>query len=531
MNMTASLFNLNIDITSTTVLPIVVGLLVVLFFVYYIKVVQPKRCTTQWIDDELETRTFTLLSKRFPMNSKDIAPLVIITVVFLFLAVFNLGSTNHVDVLAEIDEVAIERAEGRFVPRSHMDSLYFDEIFFVRTAAEHIQNLNPFENTHPPLGKLLISASISTIGESPFGWRLFGAISGVIMLVIMYLLLKNMFGKTIVATCGTLLLGFDFMRFVQTRLGTVDTFTVLFIFISFYFMYRYITTDRDAPFSKSLLPLALSGIFFGLSFAVKWTGFYAGAGLLIIYVVRLWQLGMHYKNTKKSGFAEYLTKTLMFSMLFFVIIPVIVYYLSYIPYGTARGMSLAGGMLFSADFFNLVWSNQVHMFMYHSYYVLGAEHPFSSTWWQWILNIRPILYVRGHSGELQAVFGAFGNPVVWWGGFLAIIAMIVKVFTHRDGKAFFILVGYFAQLLPWVAVTRILFIYHYFPSSLFIVIALAHMFNTIKERREGSGTAIICGFTGLAGAVFLMFYPMISGIYMPAWYFNNFIRWFTTWPF
>ena len=43
----------------------------------------------------------------------------------------------------------------------------------------------------------------------------------------------------------------------------------------------------------------------------------------------------------------------------------------------------------------------------------------------------------------------------------------------RDRTALFILVGYLAQLLPWVFVTRVVFEYHYFPSSVFLVLALA----------------------------------------------------------
>jgi len=513
------------------ILPFVVGLLVVLFAAYYVKILLPKRCTTQWIEDEVDRGKLTFLNKRFSMSKKDIIPLILITLIFLFLAVYNLGDTAHLDVMDEIQQRYAEEAEtGRIALRPHMTNMYFDEGIFVRTAVEHIENLNPREFSHPPLGKLIISTSILTAGESPFGWRLFGAISGVLMLIVMYILLKNMFGKTIIATCGTLLFGFDFMRFVQTRLGTVDTFLILFILLSFFFMYRYITTDRDASFRKSLLPLALSGIFFGLSASVKWIGFYAGAGLLIIYVIRLCQLGLYYKSSKKSGFANYLIKTLLFSTLFFVIIPAIAYYLSYIPYGTARGMRVANGMLWNPYFFNIVWDNQIFMFTFHSQ--LTAGHPFSSVWWQWILNIRPILYVSHSYDGLRAAFGAFGNPVVWWGGFLAMMVMAVRVFAHRDGKALFILIGYLVQLLPWIPITRVLFIYHYFPSSLFIIMALAHMFNTIRERRASfSRTAVICGFTALAGIIFVLFYPMISGMYMPEWYFSNFVRWFPTWPF
>ena len=521
MGLTEFISNIHIDLTPVTIFPFVTVIYLFVFFLYYIRVVQPKRETSEWIDIEVDEGKLNFFARCHPMRKKDIAPLLTIMVVFLFLAVINLGDTNTVNVLNEIETPAENR--------THMSNLYFDEIYHVRTAVEHIENVNPFEITHPPLGKEIIAASILTFGMSPLGWRLFGAVCGVLMLAVMYVFIKNMFGRTIVATCGTLLLGFDFMRFVQTRIATIDTYAVFFILLAFFFMYRHITTDVDAKISKSLAPLALSGFFFGLSFAVKWIGFYAGAGLLIIYVIRLVQLGFYYSATQKRDFGVYVAKTLLFSMLFFVFIPATVYYLTYIPYGLARGMSIGGGMLWDIEFFSLVWSNQVLMFEYHS--LLVAEHPFSSVWWQWILNTRPILYVNGFIGTTRATFGAFGNPVIWWGGFLAMIVMAVRVFTHRDGKALFILIGYLAQLLPWVAVTRIVFIYHYFPSTLFLVLALAHLFNTIMDRKKRNRSVVVTGYTSVAGVVFAIFYPALSGVYLPNWYYDYLIKWFGTWPF
>ena len=503
------------------IFPVFTILFIIGFFIYYIMIIQPKKDKPGEEQEEPNKKSLTFLVRRHPLKRRDVEPIVMITVVFLFLAIFNLGGTNTIDVTHEI-QFPTEN-------RTHLNNLYFDEVYFVRTAVEHIENHNPYETSHPPLGKEIIAASILTFGMTPMGWRLFGALFGVIMIVVMYIFIKNMFGRTVIATCGALLLGFDFMRFVQTRIATIDSYSVCFILLAFFFMYRHITTDVNAPFRKSLAPLAFSGIFFGLSFAVKWIGFYAGFGLYIIYVIRLVQLSHHYSKTKKPGFDLYLLKTLLFSVLFFGIIPAVVYYLTYIPYGLARGMTLNGGMLWDPEFFKVFWNNQIAMFRYHSQ--LDAVHPFSSIWWQWILNIRPILYVNNAFGDARAKFGAFGNPVLWWGGFVAMIIMAVRIFTHRDGKALFIVIGYVTQLLPWVAVTRIVFTYHYFPSTLFLVLALAHIFNTIIEHRKRAGPKYIYAYTSVTGAVFAMFFPSLAGLYMPAWYFSSFVRWFNTWPF
>ena len=513
--------------TPVMVFPVIVILFLIIFFIRYFKALQPQSSTAEWIKMIISKDILTFFNRRHPMEKRDIAPLTIITLVFLVLSLFNLGSTNTIDVPGEI-EIMME-THSLSPGSNHYNNMYFDEIYFVRTAVEHIESQPPYEISHPPLGKEIIAASILAIGMSPFGWRLAGAMCGILMLVVLYIFIKNMFGKTVIATCGTLLLGFDFMRFVQTRIATIDSFVVLFILLSFFFMYRHITTNIDAPFKKSLAPLALSGLFFGLSFATKWIGFYAGAGLLIIYVIRLSQLGYYYSLFKKRGFGLYLTKTLLFSLLFFVIIPAIIYYITYIPYGLARGMAPGIDMLFREDYFELVRSNQVIMFTYHSR--LTAEHPFSSVWWQWILNTSPILYVNSYVDNSRATFGAFGNPVVWWGGFVAMIAMVVRIFTHRDGKSLFILIGFLSQLLPWVLVSRILFAYHYFPSTIFIVLALSHVFNTMIERQKRAGKAAVYTYTTVSGVVFALFYPALSGIFMPSLYYSNIIKWLNTWPF
>jgi dolichyl-phosphate-mannose--protein O-mannosyl transferase len=219
-------------------------------------------------------------------------------------------------------------------------------------------------------------------------------------------------------------------------------------------------------------------------------------------------------------------------VLFFVIVPAVVYYLSYIPYGLAEGMTLDMGMLINPEFFRIVWDNQVLMFDYHSRLVLDAVHPYSSFWWQWVLNTRPILYYSSSHDGLRSSFAAFGNPIVWWGGFAAMIAVAVRMVRSRDAKAMFILIGFLSQLLPWIPITRILFIYHYFPSTLFLVLATALVFNTILDSGKGMMKQAVYGYTAIAGVLFIKFYPGLTGLPVPAWYFQNLLRWMPqSWPF
>jgi dolichyl-phosphate-mannose-protein mannosyltransferase len=134
----------------------------------------------------------------------------------------------------------------------YMNSSYFDEVYHARTALENIQGIYPYEVSHPPLGKIIISLGIRMFGVTPFGWRFMGTLFGVLMLPAMYVFLKKLFGGTAVPACGTTIFAFDFMHFVQTRIATIDTYAVFFIILMYMFMYLYVTSDRQKY-------LALSG--------------------------------------------------------------------------------------------------------------------------------------------------------------------------------------------------------------------------------------------------------------------------------
>ena len=426
------------------------------------------------------------------------------------------------------DEQSLVPAES-----TYLNSTYFDEIYHARTAYEHIRNMEPYEVSHPPLGKLIIAAGIEMFGMTPFGWRFMGTLFGVAMLAILYIFIKNMFGKTAVAACGTLLFAFDFMHFTQTRISTIDTYSVFFVLLMYFFMYRYLSRDPDQSFRKSLVPLGLCGLFFGIGCAAKWTSVYAGLGLVFLYIVGVAFRWMYYRDTeRKREFFPWLIKTVLFSILFFIIIPAVIYCLSYIPYGLAAGMSISGGMLWDSEFYKIIWDNQVFMFTYHS--GLDATHPYGSSWYQWVLDIRPILYYRNidTASAVKSSISAFGNPIVWWGGLLAMLVMVKRIIKNRDGRSMVIAAGYFGQLLPWVIISRVVFIYHYFTCTIFLVLALCHIFNTILERRRGKYRLIVYGYTGASLALFAAFYPVISGLEVSQFYSQRFLQWIPyMWPF
>ena len=169
------------------------------------------------------------------------------------------------------------------------------------------------------------------------------------------------------------------------------------------------------------------------------------------------------------------------------------------------------------------------MFSYHS--KLVAEHPYSSVWYQWVLNIRPILYyLQYYDDGTRSSFGAFLNPSLCWGGLLALFVLFFRAFALREKVALFILTGYFAQLVPWMFVSRLTFEYHYFPCSVFLVLALAYVFR-LMENETKRGKAYPLAFAALSGALFILFYPALSGIRVDSRLASQLLGWLPTWPF
>ncbi len=424
--------------------------------------------------------------------------------------------------------------EQELVPEreSYKNSAYFDEIYHARTAYEHIEDIYPYEVSHPPLGKLIISLGIKIFGLAPFGWRFMGVLFGVLMLPFLYVFIKNLFGSTAVSVCGTLLFAFDFMHFVQTRIATIDTYAVFFIILMYLFMYRYVTAERD-EFSlgrKGILPLFLTGLSFGLGIACKWTAIYAGLGLALIWLIFRIMRGRQLTLIGRGRLhLKELSLDILLCLLSFVLIPAAIYYLSYYPYGIAKGMDGGLPMLFDADYAKIVLDNQRFMFTYHA--GVDATHPYSSSWYQWLVDGRPILYyLRSLPDNYKSAFGAFLNPLVCWGGLLAMAAMAWRSLRHKDSKAMFILIGYLSQLVPWMFISRITFAYHYFPCLIFLILAICHVFNSIRLRDRRWKIKVYTA-TALCLLLFIAFYPVLTGLPTPRAY-TDLLVWIPgAWPF
>lgn len=458
---------------------------------------------------------------------------------------------------------------------SWYNGMYFDEIYHARTAYEHLHKMHPYETSHPPLGKVLISWSIALWGMTPFGWRFAGATCGVLMLPGMYMLGKLLFSRRRYAVLSCLLLALDTMHFTQTRIATIDSFVVLFIIWAVYFMLCWFYTDIfRQKLWRTLMPLGLSGVFMGLAVASKWQGCYAGIGLAVVFFYGIYVKWSSLKPTQsKSDATEYngsitfhygvqrILITIASCLVFFVIIPLLIYWCSYIPYFAPSGGVTAQRIIQTAK----------SMLEYHSQPGLGMDHRFYSPWYQWPLSEVPMYYAahgKTPVGYSYSIF-AMGNYVVWWGGFIALLLTVYTWCKHQfvprycnnynlkscvyapndeaDERPVLLIICFAAQFVPWILVPRGTYIYHYFPSIPFIILCTSYIFeqmnnwyvarvidkqkgktadlNTISTRADRQCLLLTVAYVIAAVVLFILFFPIASGILVRREWLNA-INWF-----
>jgi len=393
---------------------------------------------------------------------------------------------------------------------TYRNGMIFDEKYHARTAYEHTEGMEPYEISHPPLGKLLISLGIGIFGMNPFGWRFMGTLFGVAMIAVMYVLAKRIFKNTCFASAAALLFAFDFMHFTQTRTALIDSFAVFFILLMTGLMYIYYdSTTEELPYKKSLKLLAVCGVAFGLGISSKWTAVYAGIGLAVLFAIAI---------VRRAKEGEKPLPTCLWCLLFFVAIPLVIYFLSYIPYYIAYP---------DESPFKVFWENQKYMLTYHG--GLADVHPFESKWYTWPVIYRPIWYYGSKELAYEGLCStivAFGNPIVWWGGSLASVILLFK--PKKTGNEAFILIALLSQLLPWALISRSTFIYHFFASVPFIILAMTSVLKSLCEkwRRMRLSVPILLA---AAAVMFVMFYPVLSGAVASRGYVTELLSWFESW--
>lgn len=391
--------------------------------------------------------------------------------------------------------------EKKYIPKSksYMNSMYFDEIYFGRTAYEYVYNLKTYEWTHPPLGKIIQAVPIYiTHNMSPFNYRLMGNISGILLVGVMYFFGSFICKNRKYGILSSLLMALDTFHFAHTRMGTVDSHLVLFITLSIFFMIIF-SQNKKYKF------LILSGLFFALSICIKWTGLYAGIALAIIYFYFL------FKNKLFN------IKHIILGFSFFIFLPILLYLSSFYFF--------SNNFYITNNFSNIIKEN-IKMFLYHSN--LDATHYFSSEWYTWPISYKPVWYHYVVNDNIVESISGVGNIVIWISGIISVLYCFIKFLFYKDKNCFFLLISIFSMWLPYVFIDRIMFLYHYFPVLPFLFLAICYFVYDLDTKYNLKYSIYFIVFASYI--FFVLYYPVVSGLGVSREYLN-WLELFKSWHF
>lgn len=388
------------------------------------------------------------------------------------------------------------------IDTAYYSGMFFDEIYFGRTAYEIIHDIHVYENTHPYLGKHLITPGIKLFGMTPFGWRFMNVLFAGFLILMAYYFGLHLFKKQEYGFISAFLMTYSFMHLSQARVGLIDTFGVLFVFISYFYLYRFIV-------SQQLSKLWVSGVFFGLAAAVKWSAVFAAFGFVLIAG---YLLISRYPLQKRFG--GY--RLLVYGAFSYGLVAFTVYVFSFFD------------IYEHTHHLQSIINYNTNMYNYHA--TLQATHPYSSPWWSWPLDMKPMGYYKQVKDGMLSSINAFGNPVIFWMGILAIGYLFFASLVRKKLEATFILLAFLGLYLPYVLVGRLMFIYHFYYAVPFLILAVVYMLKDAMERFNFMRYFSVVYLVVVAG-LFLAFYPVLSGYAIEQNTVTQWLKWFSTWWF
>jgi dolichyl-phosphate-mannose-protein mannosyltransferase len=157
-----------------------------------------------------------------------------------------------------------------------------------------------------------------------------------------------------------------------------------------------------------------------------------------------------------------------------------------------------------------------------------AEHTYSSQWWQWIIDERPIWYLYEEAeGAIRGVV-LLGNPIIMWGGLAAMVISVIIGIRQRNWALFVPTGLWMVGVDIWAVLPKkVTFYHHYLIPSFFLTIALAAAIDYLwlRDRKYAAPALLLIAIL----AVFVDFYPIIAALPLGGPQAFNHWMWLDSW--
>ena len=416
----------------------------------------------------------------------------------------------------------------RFWDLGKFNTLVFDEVYYAKFANNYLIK-TPFFNSHPPLTQYIIALGIWLANHftfppetmnaqtgyliSTWSYRWVNALTGSFIPVVVGLVAYQLIPRVSFGIIAALFAALDGIFLVESRYALNNIYFNFFGLLTHLFFLQALNQPK-----KRIFLLTLSGIFSGATVSVKWNGLGFILGIYLYWAIAwLIKLIQDKKNNSTTVLATplaYISQLKIFHLLiFYLITPLLTYRLLWIPH-----------LLLNPEIG--FWQLHKEILNFHQSIGVGADvHPYCSPWYSWPLMWRPIAYYYEVNGALIYDVHALGNPLLWWLSTAAILLLFIFLlilFFGRDRAAYFptattslvlyLISNWVANLLPWMKVSRCIFLYHYMASYTFAWLALSLLIDRwlqskIYWERQAGITLII--FIILA---FIFLLPIYLGL-------------------
>jgi predicted membrane-bound dolichyl-phosphate-mannose-protein mannosyltransferase len=371
------------------------------------------------------------------------------------------------------------------------ESLIFDEFAYVNAArvilgrpatlyTNQPAGLDPNQE-HPPLGKLLIAASMRLFGDGPLGWRFPSLVAGVAAILLTYAIVRALGGDSWLALLAAGIFSFDNLVLVQSRIAMLDMPLVALLLLGAWL------SLRGRPW--------LGGAVAALASLVKLVGVY---GLLAIVIYDLASADWPAQPNPSQVWAA--LRPAVCTLISFAI----VWFLG----------------LWALDLrFSALHTPWVHLhYMLHfgfAYAALGNVGGVQSGPWQWLINQVQIPYLhllQPVSANGRTVYAA---PVYFWGAMNPFIVWTVlpglgfavwSAVRSRSPVAIWSLCWFGANYLPYYPLAlighRLGYIYYFLPALPAVAVSLALLLRSPLLPRF-----VLWGYLALVLIGFVWYYP------------------------
>ncbi len=409
----------------------------------------------------------------------------------------------------------------------------WDEVHYARTGYEFKNGLDPDETTHPPFGKTLIALGIRLFDMTPFGWRFSSALFVSFLTVLAFVGGRWLTANRVGAYAAAVLSVCELMYFNHGRWANVDTFLVVLLTASLLCLYRWVMLGHKTFDRGSIGWFLAAGAFMGLAAATKWNALFIGFAIFVMLcIAKLGSLNQAMRQQQAGGrgavtgfFKGDLVPSIGHWALGFLVIPALMYYLAHFELLQALPNKTS---ILSADGARTFVAQQQHMWGFHA--DRDATHSGSSLFFTWPIMWRPLwMYTPGNTPEgMHASINMIGNPMIWWTGFAIMLGVAWVAVAGKDRAAMFLAGLYFLQCLPWLLITRTMFIYHYYPFLPLVIWGIAYAASRMNYHNLAP-RAVLAGYMLLVIGAFVAYYPLVTAMPVPDGYVEG-LRLLDTWP-